>query len=291
MAKAGKKQLCTGTDFDDAAEKWNANLRSCMGGMHLGVFAEKLNKKFGYKTSFTQPLITQWRSVGRNQMFPRYEIMIKMADILDVSVSRLTGETPFDSMPAQITSEHTGLSNEAIRSLRQITMSFGSPFASKYLRNKEFDEDAVQLINAMLTSDGFLEMLVAMKQLSDAVQRSALERDEALSLIEEEHGSAAFKKAMVFATGTGFVPIEPDETIDDYWANNKAALIEADICKDELHSLFVIAGQIETAIDATRIKDNEAEMLELACRHQVRLAFDKLLEEMFPSGRQSNYEE
>lgn len=287
MAKAGKKQLCSGTDFDDAAEKWNANLRSCMGDMHLGVFAEELNKKFGYETSFTQPLITQWRSVGRNQMFPRYEIMIKMADILGVSVSRLIGETPFDSMPAQITSEYTGLSNDAIRSLRQVTMSFGSPFASKYLRNEKFDGDAVRLVNAMLTSDGFLEMLVAMKQLSDAVQRSALERDAVLSQIEEGHGPVAFNKAMMFASGAEFAAIEPDETIDEYWANNEAALTEAGICKDELQNLFVIAGQIETAIDTTRIKDHEAEMLELACRYQARLAFDRLLEEMFPSGRQT----
>lgn len=276
MSRAGKEDLCADREFDELAKKWNENVRSCMGDMKQAKFADLLNEAFGNRTSFSQPVINNWLSVGRNQMFPRYEIMVKMADVLGVSVSRLTGETSFDSMPAQIAGEYTGLSNEALRSLRKTTREFGSPFAGKYMRKDEFNEEAVRLVNAMLTSEKFLDVLLAMKQLSDATRRTRDEREASFRRIEEQYGISDFRKAKHLP------PIEEEESFHDYWVNNENALTKAGITEDEIPDLIEIAAKIDSAADDYCIKDQEGEMWDLACRYQVSRTFDKLLDDLFP---------
>ena len=276
MSRAGKKELCADQEFDELAKKWNESVRSCMGDMPQQELTDRLNEEFGHRTSFSQPVINKWLSVNRNQMFPRYEIMAKMARVLGVSVSRLTGETTFDSIPAQMASEYTGLSNEALRSLRKATREFGSPFAGKYMRKDEFNEEAVQLVNAMLTSEKFLDVLLAMKQLSDAIRRTRDEREASFRRIEERYGIAAFRKA------EHLPPIDEEESFHEYWVNNESALIKAGITEDEIPDLMEIAAKIDSAADDYYVKDQEGEVWDLACRYQVSRAFDRLLDDVFP---------
>lgn len=291
MTRAGKKELCGDPEFDKLAKEWNENLRDCMNGMSQETFAQLLNERFDYRTTYTQPVINDWLHVGRDQMFPRYEVMVKMADILGVSVSRLIGETTFDSIPAQTTSEYTGLSNDAIRSLRKITRGFDSSFSDRYVRNDVIDEHAVQLVNSILTSESFLPMLVAMSRLAERVKRPRNVEDAVIRQFEKEHGEATFKKAIALLTCRDLPPIEGDETIDSYWVSNESALSRENIQKDELPSLFIISEKMDAAIHDARVKEQEAEMWDLACRYQARVAFDRLLDELFPLDQAMQHED
>lgn len=292
-------QLQVTEEFEIRARKWRENLSELMKdkGLTQKELARLLNDRYdkaGVKTSFTQKNVSEWLRVGDPidaerdphagaTVFPRYEVMIQIAAILGVDVGRLTGETDFDSFKAERTSEYLGLSNDAIRALRKIVTVFDNPFGEQYHadENVTFDLNAIELMNKLLTADGLIDTLVLMRRL-DTIQKRLKTGSKAIERVEKRYEPALVKKAW-FVHGHRSLTLEPyDQTIEQYWAENKQILREAGITPEELQTVLGIANELDAAIVNADEEDFTGEMVETAYRYQVQKSLSDLLDEMFP---------
>ena len=112
-------------------EKWCRNLERLMRRERLtqSAFAKKINARFfGSEERFSQKTVSNWMNVGRPDRqghvrpFPKYEIMLQIANVLEVDVEHLTGDIECETRSAQNASEYTGLDEDAIKQIRSITL-------------------------------------------------------------------------------------------------------------------------------------------------------------------------
>lgn len=103
---------------------WRQRLRECLKerGLTQVEFVSALNRT--YLTRFHQKDVSRWLNTGNQTAngvigFPKYETMMLIADFLGVDVGYLTGETDETSFDLEKASTYTGLSSNAILSIRQ----------------------------------------------------------------------------------------------------------------------------------------------------------------------------
>lgn len=140
---------------------WRQRLRKCLKerGLTQVEFVSALNRT--YLTRFHQKDVSRWLNTGNQTAngvigFPKYETMMLIADFLGVDVGYLTGETDETSFDLEKASSYTGLSSDAILSIRQwIDSPDGSPDAE--LRDWRADT-----INRLFFSSYFDELAAKM---------------------------------------------------------------------------------------------------------------------------------
>ena len=117
---------------------WNERLEHRMKEMNLSQrkFIAQYKSRFG---TGSQADISKWMHVGdldsrtkKPRRFPEFETMQKIAEILEVSVGYLIGETDFETFDQERASAYMGLSSSSITAIRNITTGKAIPPFYKY---------------------------------------------------------------------------------------------------------------------------------------------------------------
>lgn len=139
---------------------WNKRLKKQMesAGYTQTGLARALKQK--YNDSSTQTTIFRWLNAGNKLKgtggFPKYESMIKIADLFGVDVGFLTGETDAKTFSEYMTAEYLGLSIEAVSAIRELTKpSRGISY------NEIFSYEYADMINRVMTSKAITDVLIA----------------------------------------------------------------------------------------------------------------------------------
>lgn len=145
-------QHINGTEEYTREDIWNERFGMKMKekGYSQRSFAEAYSKKYGKQKNgaarksgtTSQTEVCKWLHVGeldgktnKKRGFPAYETMKNIADLLDVDLGYLIGETDCVTFDLERTSEFLGLSSETVSAIRDIT------FGKKKNRDKpEFHE-------------------------------------------------------------------------------------------------------------------------------------------------------
>ena len=219
-------QHINGTEEYTREDIWNERFGMKMKekGYSQRSFAEAYSKKYGKQKNgaarksgtTSQTEVCKWLHVGeldgktnKKRGFPAYETMKNIADLLDVDLGYLIGETDCATFDLKHTSEFLGLSTETVSAIRDIT--FGKKKNSDKTESHEFnksDYDEYRLakkypdsrrtaaFSFLVSSPSFVNYLYGLVNLAIAInnQKNPRSRFEmALSQIPEEFRDDAVK--------------------------------------------------------------------------------------------------
>lgn len=206
--------------IEKKAKCWNSRLQECLKDKELTqiAFADKLNERYG--THFTQVTVSDWLNIGnqrgkRKIGFPKYENMALIADYLEVDLGYLTGETDAETFTLEKVCDYTNLEPQAIKAITQITGTGTSRPNQSY-----FSQKRKQILNSLLTANGFLELVYALLDLDETYAQKDHEKD-IWQHLENELGKKLLDTAIKFRDITA----EDDEAgtlTDEEWEAIKA---------------------------------------------------------------------
>lgn len=185
-------------------QTWNERIDGRMKELHLSQrkFAELYKNKYG---TGTQADVSRWKNIGnkdektgKQRGFPAYETMLNIAELLDVSVGYLTGETTFETFDIEKASKYLGLTSSSVKAIRGITITGESipPF------HRYVDTKIIGALEALLTNPSLVSYLEELCELARTIEMSkapyqCLERarkiipdkyrDDANALFEDPH--------------------------------------------------------------------------------------------------------
>lgn len=175
-----KKQIFI-SNAEEAAKCWNMRLDKAMKekGYSQYQFVNKLNERYG--TNFTQAMISDWLHVGetpkrsdgteRRIGFPVYTNMLIIADFLNVDVGYLTGETDAETFSLEKVCDFTKLTPQSICVISKIT---GTQLS--HTNNGYFSQKRRQILNSLLISDRFSELIYALVDLDETYTQKDTEK-------------------------------------------------------------------------------------------------------------------
>lgn len=175
-----KKQIFS-PRTQNAIECWNTRLKEMLDkkGYTQKQFANRLNEQYG--TQFTQPMVNEWLSVGgereksdgtrRKIGFPVYTNMILIAQFLNVDVGYLTGETDAETFTLKKVCDFTKLTPQSVYAINEIT---GIQFP--HTSNGYFSQKRRQILNSLLISDRFSELIYALVDLDETYTQKDTEK-------------------------------------------------------------------------------------------------------------------
>lgn len=117
----------------EKAKIWNGRFEKKMKDMGLSQyqFIDRYRERF---KKGRQPDVSKWMHVGevdsktrKERGFPAFETMRNIAEILEVSVGYLIGETDFETFEMEQASKYMGLSPNAIEATRALTSGKAIP--------------------------------------------------------------------------------------------------------------------------------------------------------------------
>ena len=120
------------------AEVWNLRFANRMKeqGLSQRKFISLYRAKFG---TGSQADVSKWMHIGefdgktkKQRGFPTFETMRNIAEVLEVSVGYLIGETDFETFEQERASKYLGLSANPIKAIRGITSGKSIPPFNKY---------------------------------------------------------------------------------------------------------------------------------------------------------------
>ncbi len=180
---------------NDRTEIWNTRFSKCLTNKFKTQreFAEAYSQKYGYAA---QSDVCRWMKIGeRNsknlkpRKFPAFETMCNIADLLEVSVGYLIGETDFDSFEEERTSKYIGLSSQSIKIIQGLTTGKTIPPFYKYS-----DPQRLSALEQFLSNSWFLDYLKGICDINAAVSNLKNPTDyfkEALNTIPEIYRNKA----------------------------------------------------------------------------------------------------
>lgn len=169
---------------------WNERFEQRLLAMNLSQrkFIALYKERFG---TGSQSDVSKWKHVGdidgktnKKRGFPAFETMRNIAEILEVDVGYLIGETDFETYEVERTSKFTGLSSESVRAIRNLTTGKSIPPFHKYP-----DEQCTAAFELIINSEFLVEFLKGICVLAesiDKVQNPTDFFDKALKKIPEE---------------------------------------------------------------------------------------------------------
>lgn len=166
------------------AQIWNERFEKRMKDMQLSQrkFSSLYKQRFG---KGSQADVSKWMHVGevdsrtnKGRKFPEFETMRNIAEILEVSVGYLIGETDYETFDLERASKYTGLSSHAIEGICALTSGKAiSPF------RKSPDLQRTAALEFILTSPILEEYLRDICELAEAKN-------------EEQNPKRMFRKAV-----------------------------------------------------------------------------------------------
>lgn len=263
-------------------EKWCRNLERLMRRERLtqSAFAKKINARFfGSEERFSQKTVSNWMNVGRPDRqghvrpFPKYEIMLQIADVLEVDVEHLTGDIECETRSAQNASEYTGLDEDAIKQIRSITL-----FEREWQMGGD-PEMPGAIASGILKSPGFPRLLEKLGRLASLHDR----RDEIMSKVEAQYGKEISSKAFEYhdafvSAGANASEAERDEA-DDI---NESVFKSAGIKQSEREAFIKAIAAANEAIDNCFGEEQSLEQAEGAARYAIQKQFEQIVDSLFP---------
>ena len=250
------KQIFT-SNLKNKSDCWNKRLREALKnkGYTQTKFAKELGKRSG--TDVSQAMVSDWMRVGnktRNNQtigFPKYSYMVLIAEVLNVDVGYLTGETNMETFTSEKICGFLNISEEALKTVLSITgtdkecMEFGYQ-PEKYRK----------ILNNLFTSPEFTKFIEAVGELEDIyTQKDKSEQD-----LYQKYS----KKIMDIALK--YVGASPEENIP----NN--------LCEDEIVNLYSAIREANEHVD---LLDAAAYRIKV-CKYEIQQLMILLINGLYP---------
>jgi transcriptional regulator with XRE-family HTH domain len=151
---------------------WKTRLKECMdsGKYTQASLAEAMNAKYG--TAYGQKDVSRWLNTGAKIKngevgFPRYDTMVMIADLLNVDIGFLTGETDEESFTLEKAAAFVGLKGEALQAIRKMTNPESDSIL--WLGKRE-------ALNKVFTADGFAGFTISLSDLNQTYMEPHVEK-------------------------------------------------------------------------------------------------------------------
>lgn len=266
-------------------EAWRDNLLGLMKerGLTQNGLAELINDRFyggSESPRFTQKNVSTWVNAGlpdrkgHVRPFPKFEIMLQIAAVLEVDLGYLIGDIECKTYNAQDAHEYTGLEESALEEVRKITH-----FERKYRLGISRGSNGA-MISEILKSPILPELLDEMA----CLVRLNDKRDDITEAVVAEYGEELVNRA--FRYRDDFVapgPDAPEEELHEAEAINEAVFESAGVSPVERPRFMEAVKAVSKAIDDCYDEENRLIRDESASRYMVQKRFGEIVELIAPS--------
>lgn len=266
-------------------EAWRDNLLGLMKerGLTQNGLAELINDRFyggSESPRFTQKNVSTWVNAGlpdrkgHVRPFPKFEIMLQIAAVLEVDLGYLIGDIECKTYNAQDAHEYTGLEESALEEVRKITH-----FERKYHLGISRGSNGA-MISEILKSPILPELLDEMA----CLVRLNDKRDDITEAVVAEYGEELVNRA--FRYRDDFVapgPDAPEEELHEAEAINEAVFESAGVSPVERPRFMEAVKAVSKAIDDCYDEENCLVRDESASRYMVQKRFGEIVELIAPS--------
>lgn len=274
-------------------KSWRDNLSGLMKerGLTQNDLAELINNRFyggSESPRFTQKNVSTWvnaglrvnaalpdrKGHGRVRPFPKFEIMLQIAAVLEVDLGYLIGDIECKTYKAQDAHEYTGLEESALEEVRKITH-----FERKYhLGESRGSKGAI--MSEILKSPILPELLDEMARLV----RLTDNRDDIKEAVVAEYGEELVDRALRYCDDFVAPGLDaPEEELREAEAINEAVFESAGVSPEERPRFIEAAAAISKAIDDCYDEENRLVRDESASRYMVQKRFGEIVELIAPS--------
>lgn len=266
-------------------EAWRNNLLGLMKkqGLTQNDLKDLINDRFygeSEKPRFTQKNVSTWVNAGlpdrkgHVRPFPKFEIMLQIAAVLEVDLGYLIGDIECKTYKAQDAHEYTGIEESALEEVRKITH-----FERRYHLGESRGSNSA-MISEILKSPILPELLDEMACLI----RLNDKRDDITEAVVAEYGEELVNRA--FRHRDDFVapgPDAPEEELHEAEAINEAVFESAGVSPVERPRFMEAVEAINKAIDDCYDEENRLVRDESASRYMVQKRFGEIIELIAPS--------
>lgn len=274
-------------------KSWRDNLSGLMKerGLTQNDLAELINNRFyggSESPRFTQKNVSTWVNAGLRvnaalpdrkghghvRPFPKFEIMLQIAAVLEVDLGYLIGDIECKTYKAQDAHEYTGLEESALEEVRKITH-----FERKYhLGENRGSKGAI--MSEILKSPILPELLDEMARLV----RLTDNRDDIKEAVVAEYGEELVDRALRYCDDFVAPGLDaPEEELREAEAINEAVFESAGVSPEERPRFIEAAAAISKAIDDCYDEENRLVRDESASRYMVQKRFGEIVELIAPS--------
>lgn len=266
-------------------EAWRNNLLGLMKkqGLTQNDLKDLINDRFygeSEKPRFTQKNVSTWVNAGlpdrkgHVRPFPKFEIMLQIAAVLEVDLGYLIGDIECKTYKAQDAHEYTGIEESALEEVRKITH-----FERRYHLGESRGSNSA-MISEILKSPILPELLDEMACLI----RLNDKRDDITEAVVAEYGEELVNRAFRFrddfvAPGSD----APEEELHEVEAINEAVFESAGVSPVERPRFMEAVKAINKAIDDCYDEENRLVRDESASRYMVQKRFGEIVELIAPS--------
>ena len=228
---------------------WRDNLLGLMKeqGLTQNDLKNLINDQFyGGSDRFTQKNVSTWVNAGlpdrkgHVRPFPKFEIMLQIAAVLEVDLGYLIGDIECKTYKAQDAHEYTGIEESALEEVRKITH-----FERRYHLGESRGSNSA-MISEILKSPILPELLDEMA----CLVRLNDKRDDIEEAVVAEYGEELVNRA--FRYRDDFVapgPDAPEEELHEAEAINEAVFESAGVSPEERPRFMEAVKAISKAID------------------------------------------
>lgn len=266
-------------------EAWRNNLLGLMKeqGLTQNDLKDLINDRFygeSEKPRFTQKNVSTWVNAGlpdrkgHVRPFPKFEIMLQIAAVLEVDLGYLIGDIECKTYKAQDAHEYTGIEESALEQVRKITH-----FERRYHLEESRGSNGA-MISEILKSPILPELLDEMA----CLVRLNDKRDDITEAVVAEYGEELVNRAFRFRDD--FVapgPDAPEEELHEVEAINEAVFESAGVSPVERPRFMEAVKAINKAIDDCYDEENRLIRDESASRYMVQKRFGEIVELIAPS--------
>lgn len=266
-------------------ESWRDNLRGLMKerGLKQNDLAELINNRFyggSESPRFTQKNVSTWVNAGlpdrkgHVRPFPKFEIMLQIAAVLEVDLGYLIGDIECKTYKAQDAHEYTGLEESALEEVRKITH-----FERKYHLGESRGPNSA-MMSEILKSPILPELLDEMARLVRLTDK----RGDIKGAVVAEYGEDLVGRALRYCDDFVAPGLDaPEEELREAEAINEAVFESAEVSPEERPRFIEAAAAISKAIDDCYDEENRLVRDESASRYMVQKRFGEIIELIAPS--------
>ena len=266
-------------------KSWRDNLSGLMKerGLTQNDLAKLINDRFyggSENGQFTQKNVSTWVNAGlpdrkgHVRPFPKFEIMLQIAAVLEVDLGYLIGDIECKTYKAQDAHEYTGLEESTLEEVRKITH-----FERKYHLGESRGSNSA-IMSEILKSPILPELLDEMARLVRLTDK----RDDIKEAVVAEYGEELVDRALRYCddfVAPGFDA--PEEELREAEAINEAVFESAGVSPEERPRFIEAAAAISKAIDDCYDEENRLVRDESASRYMVQKRFGEIVELIAPS--------
>ena len=206
--------------------------------------------------------------------FPKFEIMLQIAAVLEVDLGYLIGDIECKTYKAQDAHEYTGLEESALEEVRKITH-----FERKYHLGESRGSNSA-MMSEILKSPILPELLDEMARLVRLTDK----RDDIKEAVVAEYGEELVDRALRYCDDFVAPGLDaPEEELREAEAINEAVFESAGVSPEERPRFIEAAAAISKAIDDCYDEENRLVRDESASRYMVQKRFGEIVELIAPS--------